>query len=136
MSEKHDRITVKIPIVLITSLQNSESQPIEYADSILSLPVDVKVLKSTVKQNLNRISSLREYYQSSLSVYEFTDGKMLHSEDKKFLEQLLKTINDNISDSEITTETIARKMGISLRNLYSRIHGIVNITPSSIIREY
>jgi len=61
---------------------------------------------------------------------------MLHSEDKKFLEQLLKTINDNISDSEITTETIARKMGISLRNLYSRIHGIVNITPSSIIREY
>lgn len=136
MSVKNDRITVKIPIVLITSLQNSESQPIEYADSILSLPVDVKVLKSTVKQNLNRISSLREYYHSSLSVYEFTDGKMLHSEDKKFLEQLLKTINDNISDSEITTETIARKMGISLRNLYSRIHGIVNITPSSIIREY
>lgn len=136
MSVKNDRVTVKIPIVLITSLQNAESLTVEYADSILSLPVDVKVLKSTVKQNLNRVSSLREYYNSSLSVYEFTDGKMLHSEDKKFLEKLLKTINDNISDSEITTETIARKMGISLRNLYSRINGIVNITPSNIIREY
>lgn len=136
VSIKKDRMTVKIPIVLITSLQHADSLTDEYADSVLTLPINVKALKAAVKQNLNRISSLREYYNSSISVYEFSDGKMLHSEDKKFLEMLFKIIQDNISDSGITTGTIAQKMGISLRNLYRRLGGIVTITPSSIIREY
>lgn len=89
-----------------------------------------------MKQNLNRISSLREYYNSAISVYEFSGGKMLHSEDKMFLEKMFKVIQDNISDSGMTTGTIARKMGISLRNLYHRLDGIVTVTPSNIIREY
>ncbi len=135
-SIKKDRMTVKIPIVLITSLQQVDSLTDEYADSVLSLPINVKALKAAVKQNLNRISSLREYYNSAISVYEFSDGKMLHSEDKMFLEKLFKVIQDNISDSGMTTGTIAQKMGISLRNLYHRLSGIVTVTPSNIIREY
>lgn len=136
VSVKQDRMTVKIPIILITSLQHADSLTDDYADAVLSLPINVRALKSTVKQNLNRISSLREYYTSSISAYEFSDGKMLHSEDKMFLEKLFKIISDNISDSEITTATVAQKMGISLRNLYNRLNGIVNVTPSNIIREY
>lgn len=136
VSVKKDRMTVKIPIVLITSLQHVDSLTDEYADSVLSLPINVKALQAAVKQNLNRISSLREYYNSAISVYEFSGGKMLHSEDKMFLEKMFKVIQDNISDSGMTTGTIARKMGISLRNLYHRLDGIVTVTPSNIIREY
>lgn len=135
-SVKRDRLTVKIPIILITSLQHADSPTDEYADSVLSLPINVKTLKFTVKQNLSRISSLREYYSSSLSVYEFSDGKMLHSEDRKFLEELFRIIQENLSDSSMTTGTIARQMGMSLRNLYHRLDGLVNVTPSNIIREY
>lgn len=135
-SVKRDRMTVKIPIILITSLQQADAPVGEYADSVLSLPINVKTLKFTVRQSLNRISSLREYYSSSISVYEFSDGKMLHSEDKQFLEKMFKIIQENLSDSSMTTGTIARQMGISLRNLYHRLDGLVNVTPSNIIREY
>ena len=103
---------------------------------MLSLPINVKTLKFTLRQSLNRTSSLREYYSSSISVYEFSDGKMLHSEDKQFLEKMFKIIQENRSDSSMTTGTIARQMGISLRNLYHRLDGLVNVTPSNIIREY
>lgn len=135
-SVKRDRMTVKIPVILITSLQQADSPVGEYADAVLSLPINVKTLKFTVRQSLNRVSSLREYYSSSISVYEFSDGKMLHSEDKQFLERMFKIIQENLADSSMTTATIARQMGISLRNLYHRLEGIVNVTPSSIIREY
>ncbi|MDE7127231.1 MAG: helix-turn-helix domain-containing protein [Bacteroidales bacterium] len=135
-SIKSDKITVKIPIILITSLQHADALTDEYADSVLTLPINVKALRSTVKQNLNRMSSLKEYYNSSISTYVFSEGKMLHSEDKQFLEKLFRIISDNISDSEMTTSTIAEKMGMSLRNLYRRLNGIINITPSNIIREY
>lgn len=135
-SVKRDRMTVKIPIILITSLQHADSPTDEYADSVLSLPINVKTLQFTVRQSLNRISSLREYYNSSVSVYEFSDGKMLHSEDRKFLEKLFKIIQENLSDNGMTTATIAERMGMSLRNLYHRLDGLVNVTPSNIIREY
>lgn len=135
-SVKRDRMTVKIPIILITSLQHADSLTDEYADSVLSLPINVKTLQFTVKQNLNRISSLREYYNSAVSVYEFSDGKMLHSDDRMFLEKLFKIIQENLSDSSMTTATIAERMGMSLRNLYHRLNGLVNVSPSNIIREY
>ena len=135
-SVKRDRLTVKIPIILITSLQHADSPTDEYADSVLSLPINVKMLKFTVRQSLSRINSLWEYYSSSLSVYEFSDGKMLHIEDRKFLEELFRVIQENLSDSSMTTGTIARQMGMSLRNLYHRLEGLVNVTPSNIIREY
>lgn len=135
-SVKRDRMTVKIPILLITSLQHADSPTDEYADSVLSLPINVRTLRFTVRQSLNRLSSLREYYNSSLSVYEFSDGKMLHSDDRKFLEQLFRVIQENLSDSSLTTAAIARQMGMSLRNLYHRLEGLVNVSPSSIIREY
>ncbi|MCM1502405.1 MAG: helix-turn-helix domain-containing protein [Bacteroidales bacterium] len=135
-SIKDDRITVKIPVILITSLQHADTMAGEYADSVLTLPINVKALKSTVKQSLNRISSLKEYYNSPVSTYVFSEGKMLHSEDKQFLEKIFKIISDNISDSDMTTGTIAEHMGMSLRNLYRRLSGIINITPSNIIREY
>ena len=36
----------------------------------------------------------------------------------------------------MTTRFIADEMHLSVRNLYAKLDGIVNITPSNIIREY
>ena len=135
-SIKQDKVTVKIPIVFITSIQDAESSDIDYADVTLPLPINAKTLKRTVKNSLKRITTLREYYKSSISTYEFSEGKMLHSEDKQFLEKMFSIINENITDSSLTTSTIAKEMGMSIRNLYHRLENIINVTPSSIIREY
>ena len=49
---------------------------------------------------------------------------------------MLKIINDNISNTEISTKFIADEMGDSIRNLYRRLEGILNQTPTTIIKEY
>ncbi len=135
-SIKQDKLTVKIPVVFITSLQDAESSDIDYSDVTLPLPINAKTLKRTVKNSLKRVTTLREYYKSAISTYEFSEGKMLHSEDKQFLEKMFGIINENITDSSLTTGTIAKEMGMSIRNLYHRLEKIINITPSNIIREY
>lgn len=80
--------------------------------------------------------SLKDYYKSSISAFELSDGKMLHQDDKEFIDRMLKIINDNISNTDISTRFIADQMGVSIRNLYRRLEGILNQTPSHIIKEY
>ena len=48
----------------------------------------------------------------------------------------MQIINDNISNTEISTRFIADSMGVSVRNLYRRLEGILNQTPTHIIKEY
>ena len=88
------------------------------------------------EQLLKRNRSLKDYYKSSISAFELSDGKMLHQDDKEFIDKMLKIINDNISNTEISTKFIADEMGVSIRNLYRRLEGILNQTPTTIIKEY
>lgn len=76
------------------------------------------------EQLLKRNRSLKDYYKSSISAFELSDGKMLHQDDKEFIDKMLKIINDNISNTEISTKFIADEMGVSIRNLYRRLEGI------------
>ena len=57
-------------------------------------------------------------------------------DDKEFIDKMLKIINDNISNTEISTKFIADELGVSIRNLYRRLEGILNQTPTNIIKEY
>ena len=131
LSLKKNKETVKIPVILI-----AEEQGDLPADAWATLPLNAKSLKQTVEQNLRRVESLKEYFSSQVSIYEFSDGKKLHREDKEFLEKLYRVIRSRLQDSDLTTSAIADEMNMSLRSLYSRMSGIINVTPSAIIREY
>lgn len=134
---KKDKKTFRTPVIMLTAMRQVDDAVSEgIADVCIPVPFNVKYLKSTVRQSLNRIESLKDYFSSSVSAYEFCEGKMLHREDKEFIEKLFEIIWDNISNSEITTSAIAEKMGVSLRRLYHRLENSINVTPSNILKEY
>ena len=134
---KKDKKSFRTPVIMLTSMQQADEAVSEgIADVNIPMPFNVKYLKSTVLQSLNRLESLKDYFSSSVSAYEFCEGKTLHREDKEFIEKLFEIIRDNISNSEITTSTIAEMMGVSLRSLYNRLEGSINVTPSNILKEY
>ena len=134
---KKDKKTFRTPVIMLTAMRQVDDAVSEgIADVCIPVPFNVKYLKSTVRQSLNRIESLKDYFSSSVSAYEFCEGKMLHREDKEFIEKLFEIIRDNISNSEITTSAIAEKMGVSLRRLYNRLENSINVTPSNILKEY
>ena len=60
----------------------------------------------------------------------------MHQEDKAFLDKMFKIIADNISDPSLDTEFVASGMGMSIRNLYHRLEGLIVSTPRNIILDY
>ena len=128
---KENKQTVKIPVIMIAEQQGDIP-----ADVWITLPIDVKALSFAVQQNLRRVASLEDYFRSSVSAYTFSEGKKLHREEKEFLDRLYRIIRSNLQNPDMTTRFIADEMHLSVRNLYAKLDGIVNITPSNIIREY
>ncbi|MEG1885455.1 MAG: two-component regulator propeller domain-containing protein [Alistipes sp.] len=136
---KQGKLTAHIPMILLSTAQQVEERirGVESgADVCLTLPFNVEYLKAVAEQLLKRNRSLKDYYKSSISAFELSDGKMLHQDDKEFIDKMLRIINDNLSDSNISTHFIADEMGVSIRNLYRRLEGILNQTPTQIIKEY
>ena len=136
---KQGKLTSHIPVILLSTAQQIDERikGVESgADICLTLPFNVEYLKAVAEQLLRRNRSLKDYYKSSISAFELSDGRMLHQDDKEFIDRMLKIINDNISNTEISTKFIADELGVSIRNLYRRLEGILNQTPTNIIKEY
>ena len=136
---KPGKRTSHIPVILLSTAQQIDERikGVESgADICLTLPFNVEYLKAVAEQLLRRNRSLKDYYKSSISAFELSDGRMLHQDDKEFIDRMLKIINDNISNTEISTKFIADELGVSIRNLYRRLEGILNQTPTNIIKEY
>ena len=136
---KADKITANTPVLLLSGDRHADDnvKGIEAgADMYIGLPLDIKYLRASVEQLINKLKSLQNYYQSSVSAYQFTYGKMLHREDKEFIDKMMRIISENISDSNVTTAFIADKMGVSVRTLYNKLDGLINVTPNNIIKEF
>lgn len=136
---KSEKATSHIPIILMSAVRQAADRVREVesgADLCIRMPFDIQYIKASVNTMMTRLKSLKDYYQSSVSAYGFTDGKKLHREDREFIDKMFRIINGNIQDPKLTTSFIAEQMGLSLRMLYYRLDGLLDITPSSIIREY
>ncbi len=134
---KGDKITVRIPIILISPPEDfhTNQEEIPY-DILLSLPLNVKQLKTAVKQSIRRLRSLKEYYATDVSIFEFSKGRVLHRDDRVFLSRMYQIIRKNISEPNLDTAFVAAGMNMSVRNLYHRLSSLVSITPRNIIRDY
>ena len=60
---------------------------------------------------------------------------MLHKEDKAFLDKMLGVIQDNILNTDLSTQFIASQMGVSPANFYRKLRAITAQTPINIIKE-
>ena len=62
------------------------------------------------------------------------DTPELQSPDQRLLQRILKVVNDNLSNTELTSEDIADKVGLSRVHLYRKLRELTNQTPRSFIR--
>lgn len=136
---KEDIKTAHIPIVLLSASQdvNQKIKSMESgADIYLNKPFDVEYLRTVVSNLIRRTHSLKDYYESPISNFNMTNGKLLHTSDYDFLNKMFRIIDENISNPKISTQFVAEAMGLSVRNLYKKLEGVTDITPSNIIKEY
>ena len=126
-----------ITIALTSSLQTTERE--EYAklgaDMCISFPFNMSYLRTALEKLQQKQKSVSEYYKSPRSSFTIDEGKVIHQEDKEFIANILKAIEENISNPDLTAPVIADQIGISTRVMYRRMENITDKKLHQIIRE-
>lgn len=133
---KQDETTAHIPFIFLSAKRDIEIQTKGLnagAELYITKPFNVEYLKSSVQCLLERKESLREYFSSPLSSYTLEKGKFSHKEHKKFVSDILKIINRNLKNKDLSAQLIAESMNIGLRTFYRKLEEIEDTSLTELI---
>ncbi len=136
---KSDRFLSHIPLILLSAKNSPEDQVkgIEAgAEIYMTKPFNVEYLEKIAARFLQRDEKLKEYFNSPVSSFDLENGRVTHREEKIFFNKILKIIDENISNPELSAEFISASLGISTRHLYRKLKRITDQTPADMIKEY
>ena len=134
---KQNKHTMHIPLILL-SAKTSNEERIEGitsgADAYIGKPFSLSYLIAVVNRLLENKRHMREYYNTSASAYGFQSGKLVHREDKDFLEGVIAFIEEHVDDNDLGPELLATHMKISVRNLYRKFKELDQLSPNDFIK--
>ncbi len=129
--------TNHIPVILLTAKSRDEDQVegLETgADAYIVKPFNMDILHRTILNQLTVRRILKNKFSGNESMESKVEGVNLKSPDEKLLERIMEVINDNISDSDLSVDTIAEKVGVSRVHLHRKMKELTNQTPHNFIR--
>ncbi|MGQ1891612.1 two-component regulator propeller domain-containing protein [Thermophagus sp. OGC60D27] len=138
-SIKQNKLLAHIPVILLSAVNSPDYQVkgIEAgADLYLSKPFNINYLLEIANRFLAREETLKDYYNSIFSSIELEEGNFLKKDDKDFFIKVLNSIESNITDPNLSAETISSLMGFSKRNLYRRLKQVTDKSVMELIKEY
>ncbi len=123
-----------IPVVLLTAKNTLQAkiQGLETgADAYIEKPFSPEYLRVQIANLLMNRAKIREYFVSSPLVHIKI---MAHTKpDEVFLEKINEAIYNNLEDTELDVEKLARFMNMSKPTLYRKIKSICDLTPNELI---
>ena len=136
---KQNRHTMHIPLVILSARRTDQEQTeglASGADAYVSKPFSTQYLQATVARLLESREALKEYYSTSASAFTYQDGKLMTGEERKFRDEVVRVINENITNADFTPDDLAREMNVSQRNLYRKFNESGLPTPKEFIKSY
>lgn len=126
-----------LPVILLTA-KTREEDNIEGldtgADAYITKPFNIEILRKTAA---NLIRS-RERLRNTLSGKQLQEDKLQKIEalspDDKLMERIMKVINNNLSNPNLTVEMITQEVGISRVHLHRKLKELTNQTTRDFIR--
>lgn len=135
---KSDKKTAHIPMILISAKQTIEEQ-IEGlaagAEMYITKPFNPDYLKTSARHLIDRKETLKDYFNSPLSAFELTEGKLTHKENTKFVQEIYDIIERNIMNKDLSAQFIAKELNMSSRHLYRKINETGSSSPIDMIKE-
>lgn len=136
---KTNRHTMHLPLIILSAKTSNEERVegiLSGADVFIGKPFSVSYLRAVVARLLESRNTLREYYNSSASAYEYSDGHLLERDDKDFLNRVVEYIDNNIEDTNLSPDQLAAGLRMSLRNLYRKFKELNQPTPNDFIKNH
>lgn len=129
--------TNHIPIVLMTAL-GSDADRIagitNGADAYVSKPFNIDVLRTTVVQLMKTRQILQGKYHGDKQQEEKIDKVEMESPDENLMRRVMKVINENMDNPELSVELIADKVGISRVHFYRKMKDLTGQAPRDFVK--
>lgn len=132
---KTDERTSHIPVLMLTAKADmgSKVQGLKTgADAYLTKPFDATELKTRVKNLIDQRQTLRERFQREFNL--IPSDLDISSMDHRFLERLVSTITNNLSESGFKVEDLSRQLFMSRQQLNRKLKGLTGRTTVEFIR--
>ena len=132
---KTDSSTSHIPLLMLTAKATIENriEGLENgADAYMVKPFDLKLLKLRLSQLIKSRQLIFDKYFGAISGAE--ENTTATSIDKDFIQKLLNYINENLSDSNLAVEDIAKHLNLSRSQLYRKVKALTGQTANEFIR--
>ena len=132
---KSDKRTNHIPVILLTALTGDEAQLKGLqtgANDYITKPFNAEVLLSKIKNLLSLKDTFKNNYSRKINLS--LQEPAVQPEDEKLICSVMRYIEDNLTDSQVSVETLSRHLGMSRSSLYNRLFDITGQTPVEYIR--
>lgn len=134
---KSNFTTVHIPVVLMTAL-GSDSDRIaglsHGADAYISKPFNIDVLRSVVLQQVRMRRLLQGKFHGDRQQEEKIDKLEMDSPDEHLMTRVMKVVNENLDNPELSVEIIADKVGISRVHFYRKMKALTGQSPRDFVK--
>ena len=118
-----------IPVILLTARASDEDRLTSLeigANAFIAKPFNVELLKKTVQNLLQTQDRLRNTFSGQQVPADQIATPDLKSPDERLLERVVKVINDNLNNPDLTSEMIAKEVGLSRVHLYRKLKELTN----------
>ncbi|MBR2630710.1 MAG: response regulator [Bacteroidaceae bacterium] len=134
---KANFMTNHIPILLMTAL-GSDADRIagitNGADAYVSKPFNIDVLRATALQLMRTRKLLQGKFHGDKQHEENIDKVELESPDEHLMKRVMKVINENLDNSDLSVEFIADKVGVSRVHFYRKMKDLTGQAPRDFLK--
>lgn len=126
-----------IPVILLTAKTDDEDQlkSLEIgANAFVTKPFNIQLLIQTVRNIIDNQTRLRNSFSGQQLPASQVDTPALKSPDERLLERIVRVVNENLSNPDLTSEFIAREVGLSRVHLYRKLKELTNQSARNYIR--
>lgn len=132
---KNDPRTAKIPIILLTAMDNEEAQLEGYRSGIndyISKPFTFEILETRIRNILLQQQKLEKNILGKMEVSP--KQVAISSADEQFMKMAVEAVEKNLSNAEYSVEDLSRDLFMSRVAIYKKLLALTRKTPVEFIR--
>ena len=126
-----------IPFIMLTGKSKNEDNIAGLksgADAYIAKPFNIDLLRETIINLLKSRRMLRNNFSGQQNHEDKIDVPDSRNPDEALMERVIRVLNQNISNPDLTIEMLAFEVGISRVHLYRKLKMLTNQTASEFIR--
>jgi signal transduction histidine kinase/ligand-binding sensor domain-containing protein/DNA-binding response OmpR family regulator len=132
---RQNRETNHLPVIILTSETDEETERkcIENgADSYLTKPISLELLKLTLAQAIQTRDMIRNKFRSDVKLD--LNGIQMNSPDSRLIANVIEAIRKNLENTEFSVDDLSREVGLSRVHLNRKLKENINISPNNLIK--